>query len=256
MGHLLQLIRNSAALTRTVIQSIVDFRRRSRRANTHLTDADRAAWMHEWCGKAINRLGIKLHVQGRPPEAGLIVSNHLSYLDIFAFGSVMPCVFVSKSEVRNWPVFGMLTTMAGTVYIDRTRRSDTRNANDGIRRALEQDLRVVVFPEGTSSDGSSVLPFYTSLFEPAIECGTPIIAAHITYALQDGDVGRDVAYWGDMTFFPHLLKLLSKRGLSVTVTFSEQSRTFADRKTAALEMREEIVKLSYSSSSATAAELR
>jgi lyso-ornithine lipid O-acyltransferase len=243
MGSARQLLRNSTVLTRTIVQAMADFRRRSRTANPQPSSADRAAWMHEWCGTAMRRLGIDLRIVGAPPAAGLIVSNHLSYLDIFAFGTAMQCVFVSKAEVRDWPVFGKLTTMAGTVYVDRKRRSDTRNANEGIKRALEQGLRVVIFPEGTSSDGTNVLPFYPSLFEPAVETGAPVTAAHISYALQDGDVGQDVAYWGEMTFFPHLLKLLSKRGLSATVRFSEAARTFSDRKMAAVEMREAVLRL-------------
>jgi len=243
MGNPLQLLRNSTILARTVRQAMADFRRHSRNANPHLSDADRAGWMHEWCGKAMRGLGINLQVIGPPPDAGLIVSNHLSYLDIFAYGTVMPCVFVSKSEVRDWPVFGKLTTMAGTVYVDRKRKSDTKAANEGIQRALQQGLRVVIFPEGTSSDGTCVLPFYPSLFEPAVASDAPVTAAHISYTLHDGDVGRDIAYWGDMTFFPHLLKLLSKRGLSATVKFNPQSRQFDDRKTAAVQMREEVLKL-------------
>ena len=252
MGNGLQLIRNSTALTLTVSRAIADFRRRSGKAGSAFGTRDRAEWMHVWCGRAMERLGISLEVTGPVPMAGLIVSNHLSYLDIFAFGTAMPCVFVSKSEVRDWPVFGKLTTMAGTVYVDRKRRSDTRKANEGIRRALDQGLPVVVFPEGTSSDGAQVLPFYPSLFEPAVESGAPITAASITYSLQDGDVGQDVAYWGDMTFFPHLLKLLSKRGLSVKVTFSDQPRRFGDRKRAAAEMREEVVRLHEARERATA----
>ena len=243
MGNSLQLVRNFTALARTVQQAIGDFRRQSRMANPHLSDRDRAEWMHEWCGKAMERLRIPSLIIGSPPPQGLIVSNHLSYLDIFVFGATMPCVFVSKSEVRTWPIFGALTTMAGTVYVDRKRRGDTKNANEGIRRALKQGLRVVIFPEGTSSDGSQVLPFYPSLFEPAAECDAPITAAHIGYKLGDGLVGRDIAYWGDMTFFPHLLKLLSKKDLSATVHFADQSRTFSDRKIAAAQMRDEVLKL-------------
>lgn len=257
MSSAWQLLRNSIVMARTIAQAMANFRERSRAAHPHLSNSDRALWMHEWCGTALRRLNISLQVVGTPPKAGLIASNHLSYLDIFAVGTAMPCVFVSKAEVRDWPIFGKLTTMAGTVYVDRKRRSDTRNANEGIKRALEQGLRVVIFPEGTSTDGSKVLPFYPSLFEPAVETSVPITAAHVSYTLQDGVVGEDVAYWGDMTFFPHLLKLLSKRSLSARVTFSEVSRSFDDRKVAAAEMREEVLKLhDYSSSSATAAELR
>jgi 1-acyl-sn-glycerol-3-phosphate acyltransferase len=230
-------------LTRSVMQAMADFRRRELHRNPHFSDADRALWLHDWCARGLKRLNIPVTVGGPVPRAGLIVSSHLSYLDILCFSAVMPSIFVSKSEVRDWPVFGKLTTMAGTVYVDRKRKSDTRNANEGIRRAFEQGLRVVIFPEGTSSGGSSVLPFYPSLFEPAVEAGIPITGACISYSLGDGDVGRDIAYWGDMTFFPHLVKLLSKSELSATVTFAEQARRFEDRKAAAVEMREEVVKL-------------
>src|SRR5579884_432213 len=151
MGNVLQLFRNAAVLTRTVTQAMGDFRRRSSGAGESDSARQRAEWMREWCATAMRRLGVELQVVGKPPESGLIVSNHLSYLDIFAYGTVMPCVFVSKSEVRDWPVFGKLTTMAGTVYVDRKRRSGTRDANAGIRKALDEGLRVVVFAEGTSS---------------------------------------------------------------------------------------------------------
>lgn len=241
MRAAIRFVRNSLILSWTVIESLLDYRRRS--TSPAWTPAEQAGWMHRWCGMALSRLDVRVEVDGPIPTSGLVVSNHLSYLDIFAFGSAMPCVFVSKAEVRNWPVFGTLTTIAGTVYIDRSRRADTRNANDSIRRALQQGIRVVVFPEGTSTDGSTVLPFYPSLFEPAVEAGIPITAARIAYTMPDGDVGRDVAFVGDAKFLPHLLKLLSKRGIAATLTFADRSRTFADRKIAAAEMREEVLKL-------------
>ncbi|MGZ4787499.1 MAG: lysophospholipid acyltransferase family protein [Terriglobales bacterium] len=239
-----------------MLQSLVDYRRQSRQSAVPLGASARADWLHHWARVLLNRLAIPVHVAGPLPGSGLIVCNHLSYLDILAISAAMPAVFVSKAEVRIWPVFGKLTDIAGTVYVDRTRKSGTRKANDGIREALQQGMRVVIFPEGTSSGGTSVLPFYPSLFEPAVECGAPITAAHISYSIERGDVGKDIAYWGEMTFFPHMLKLLSKRGMSATVTFADSARTFSDRKTAASEMRDEVLRLHYSSSSATAAELR
>jgi 1-acyl-sn-glycerol-3-phosphate acyltransferase len=240
MANSLRFFRQSATLTWTVLQALADYRRRG---SSRLTLNDRAEWLHHWCAICLRRLDITINVKGSPPPSGLLVSNHLSYLDILVFSAVVPCVFVSKSEVKNWPVFGTMATLSGTVYIDRTRKSDTRNANDGIRNALEQGLRVVIFPEGGSSDGSSILPFYPSLFEPAVENNTPITAAHIEYQLQEGSVGKDVAYWGDMTFFPHLVRLLSRRGLRAGVQFAESSRTFEDRKMAALQMRAEVLQL-------------
>ena len=254
VGRAFLFLRNAVVLAWTVLESLMDYRRS---ASDRPTRTQRANWMHRWCSTALRRLRIEVRVIGTPPESGLIVSNHLSYLDIFAFGTAMPCVFVSKAEVRQWPVFGLLTTIAGTVYVDRTRRSDTRNANAQIREVLQDGLRVVIFPEGTSSDGSGILPFYPSLFEPAVELRAPVNVACICYTLAEGDVGRDVAYWGDVTFFPHLLKLLSLRGLSATVAFSAEARVFTDRKIAASATRDEVLRLQhYSSNSATVEELR
>ncbi len=240
MGKAFRFLRNTLVLAWTVVQSLVDYWSNSR---DKMSAAQRAQWMHRWCSTALRCLKITTTVTGPVPRNGLIVSNHLSYLDIFAFGSAMPCVFVSKAEVKSWPVFGTLTTIAGTVYIDRKKRSDTRVANDGIRAALQENLPVLVFPEGTSSDGSDVLPFYPSLFEPAVESEAPITAAHISYELAEGNIGQDIAYWGEMTFFPHLLKLLSKRNVSATVRFSAVARKFTDRKTGAAQTREEVLRL-------------
>ena len=230
-------------LSWTVLQALADYRRRAHRVGAPLCARNRTEWMHVWCSKTMHRLNIQTQILGNPPRTGLVVSNHLGYLDIIVLGSAIPCVFVSKMEVRQWPVFGGLTTKAGTVYVDRRRRSDTKNANEEIRLALYQGLPVVMFPEGTSSDGSEVMPFYPSLFEPAVESGAPMTATHLSYNLKKGDVGRDVAYWGNMIFFPHLLKLLSLESLIATVIFSEQPKTFVNRKVAAAEMRNEVLTL-------------
>ncbi len=209
----------------------------------HETLTERADWMHKWTATALRRLEIEYNVIGNPPEQGLVVSNHLSYLDIMIFGAVMRCVFVSKAEVKKWPLFGALASVAGTVYVDRTRRSDTRNANDGIARAFQQNLPVVIFPEGTSSGGADVLPFYPSLFEPAVENKVPLTAAYLSYEVEGGTVEDDVAYWGKMTFFPHLLRFFGLKRIRATIRFAEQSRFFEDRKVAAQQMREEVLRL-------------
>lgn len=241
MGRLVRLVKHGAALKWTVLQALFDYR--LRRSSGELTLQQRADWLQLWCGRLLDRLSIARNVVGPTPQSGLVVANHLSYLDILVISSHMPCVFVSKSDVKNWPVFGTLTTISGTVYVDRTRRSDTRNANDGIRNALQKGLRVVIFPEGTSSGGADVLPFYPSLLEPAVEAAVPITGAYLNYEVEEGNVSNDVAYWGDMTFFPHLLRLLTVKKISATIRFAETPRTFEDRKSAAIEMRTEILRL-------------
>lgn len=204
-----------------------------RRARGALTSGDRAQWLHEWCGRAFRRLGIEAVAEGQFPSRGLLVSNHLGYLDILVFSALSPCVFVSKKEVRSWPLYGALATMAGTVFVDRARLADAHRASLEMAHALSQGSVVVLFPEGTSSNGATVLPFRPALFEAAVTCGECVSSAHISYAVEDGSVENDICYWGAMSFFPHLLRLLSLQKIRARVRFAAENRRFADRKLAA-----------------------
>jgi 1-acyl-sn-glycerol-3-phosphate acyltransferase len=172
----------------------------------------------------------------------------MSYLDILVYGSVAPCVFVSKKEVKSWPIFGQMARMAGTVFIDRSRAADTRRVNSEMQEALGAGAVVVLFPEGTSSDGTGLLPFRPALFDAPVRTGEGITPAHLSYKLSDGSPENDVAYWGPMSFFPHLLKLLSKTGIRATIRFSAASHKFGDRKVAAEETRGMVLELAQSSS--------
>lgn len=115
--------------------------------------------------------------------------------------------------------------------------------NREIQDALDSGALVVLFAEGTSSNGDGVLPFKSALLEPAAESSLPLSVACIQYALDDGDAGREICYWGGHTFFPHMLNLLGKRTVRATVRFAEFPRTGADRKTLARELREEVMRL-------------
>lgn len=177
-----------------------------------------------------------------PPD-GLVVSNHLSYLDILCYSSIAPCVFVSKSEVRQWPVFGRLATNGGTVYIDRESKADARRVAKQLEEALLAGVRVVLFPEGTSSDGSAVLGFHAPLFESAVRAGATITPAALLYEMRRGDPAQDVCYWGDMTFGTHFLKLLSKGEVTARISIGTPRCGFADRKQASATLRGEVVDL-------------
>src|SRR5262249_17962547 len=157
---------------------------------------------------------------GCVPGSGLLVSNHLSYLDVLVLSSITPAIFVSKSEVKHWPVFGWMARRAGTLFIERAKRGDVARVNDEADRLPETGMLLVIFPEGTSSDGREVLPFRSSLLEPIVGRRHPLSVAHISYEAEDGNAGKDVCYWGDMTFGPHLLKLLSLRRVRASVTFT------------------------------------
>jgi 1-acyl-sn-glycerol-3-phosphate acyltransferase len=203
----------------------------------------RAAWMHYSARRHIKVFGCQVEIDGEIPTGGLLVSNHLSYLDIVLLGSVTPAVFVSKADVRGWPLFGWLATISGTVFIERERRTHVGEVNREIQNALDEGALVVVFPEGTSSDGTEVLPFRASLLEPALRGGHEITVAHIAYEIADGDAKREVCYWGDHTFFPHLLNLLGKKSVRATLRFGKFQRTTDDRKELAGQLREAILEL-------------
>jgi lyso-ornithine lipid O-acyltransferase len=203
------------------------------RSRGPLSPAERIQWLHRCCRTALSRLRIPIDVQGSFPSRGLLVANHLSYLDILVFSALSPCAFVAKKEVRSWPLFGAMAAMAGTVFVDRSRATDTHRAKDEMLQALSSGAVLVLFPEGTSSDGTSVLPFRPALFEAAVAAGAPVSSAHISYHADDGSVANDICYWGGMTFFPHLLRLLSRRGVRARIQFAPEAKRFEDRKLAA-----------------------
>ncbi len=203
----------------------------------------RALWLHRWSRFACRVLGIRIRTHGSMPSSGLLVSNHLSYLDIVVLSSIRPCVFVAKRDVARWPLFGWLAHAAGTIFVDRERRFSSPKVVNGIRDAIAGGSVVVLFPEGTSSDGSTVLPFKSALLESAVQLRSPIAAASIDYALDDGSVAEEVCYWRDMTLVPHLLNLLCKREIGANYSFSPAKVRAGNRKEIARELRDEIVSI-------------
>lgn len=238
-----------AALFYTVLGALFDFLRIRITSRNGVSAEQRAHWLHRWCRKGLPRFGIHFTVDGTTPSSGLLVSNHLSYLDILVLSATVPCVFVSKQEIASWPVFGWMSRMAGTIFVNRARAADTHAARPEMEQRLSEGLLVVLFPEGTSSDGTTVLPFRSSLFEAAIAAGVGISAAHIRYETSAGRPETDVCYWGEMTLAPHVLKLFSIRRVSARIRFSGGARHFADRKEAARKLYEEVVALHESSGS-------
>lgn len=205
--------------------------------------AARAAWMHRAARAHLKIFGGSVNFSGAIPKSGLLVSNHLSYLDIVAISSVAPAVFVSKAEVRNWPVFGTLAKMGGTIFIQREHRLDVGEVNSEIKKALADGALVVVFPEGTSSNGETILPFRASLLEPALRGGYEISLACLRYELDDGDAKTEVCYWGNHSFFSHLLNLLGKKSVRAKLRFGKFNRTTDDRKELAMQLRAAVLKL-------------
>jgi 1-acyl-sn-glycerol-3-phosphate acyltransferase len=205
--------------------------------------AARAAWLHRAARAHLKIFGGSVNVSGEIPKRGLLVSNHLSYLDIVVICSVTPAIFVSKAEVRRWPVFGALAKLGGTIFIQRERRTHVGEVNNEIEKALAAGALVVVFPEGTSSNGETILPFRAPLLEPALRGKHEISIACIRYELDEGDAKTEVCYWGDHTFFPHLLNLLGKRCVRATLRFGKFNRMTDDRKELAKQLHTAVLEL-------------
>jgi 1-acyl-sn-glycerol-3-phosphate acyltransferase len=206
---------------------------------------ERARWLQRISRRVARIFQLQVQLHGTVPVRGLLVCNHLSYLDILVLSSVAPGVFVAKREVKSWPLMGLLAQLGGTLFIDRQRRTHVGEVNQEIQNVLDDDMLVIVFPEGTSSDGRNVLPFKSSLLEPAAQPKHPLTVGCLQYSLADGDASADVCYWGDAVFFSHLLNLLSKRSVRASVSFAPIHNRSADRKELAKQLHSEVLKLKH-----------
>lgn len=207
------------------------------RPASHISLQDRALWMHHSCRRVARALNLSLHSTGPMPTHGLIVSNHLGYLDILAFASASPCIFVSKQDVLAWPIFGTLARCGGTIFVNRNQSTAVRSAVSQIAAALQAGLPVILFPEGTSTDGSQVLPFRSALLQPAILANVPIAAAAIGYQSPSHPEAA-FCYYGHVRFLPHLRSILRIPRARMVLRFHNTSSPYPDRKQAAQHLRQ------------------
>ena len=212
----------------------------------------RADWLHRFCARALREFGIEIRVVGAFPERGALISNHLSYLDIAVFAALHPCVFVSKEEIRGWPVVGWMTTMSGTVYVARGHGGSAMRARQGMQAALDAGLPVVFFPEGTTSNGSGLLKFHSGLLGQVMAGHAPLTAAYVRYSLGAGNeagvtIADDVCYWGHGSMLAHVFKFLGLRGVRAEVRFGEGPIVFSSgalhRKRVAMEAQSAVARL-------------
>lgn len=189
-------------------------------------------------------LGINVTKYGQPPEAPFIlVSNHLSYVDILVFASQVACVFIAKKDVASWPAIGSLCRAAGTIFVDRESRRDVVRVNQLIEQALNEGHGIILFPEGTSTEGARVRPFNPSLLDRAAKNGLPVHHASVSYRTLKGDppAHMSVCWWGDMTFMSHFARLLKLRSVQATVLFGTQPVSGNDRKSLAAELHNAVI---------------
>lgn len=214
----------------------------------------RALWLQSASQGVLASLGIHYSVDGRLPESGLVVSNHLSYLDILIFSAIVPCFFVSKVEVKRWPYFGKAARAGGTIFLDRSSHASASAAAGQIAERLAHRIPVLLFPEGTSTDGSGVLRFHARLIQPATQAGAPITAAAIRYVLEGNVAERELCWYGDAPFLSHLWKVLETPGFTARVHFGEP-HVYANPRLAAEETHALVVGMRADASSLAAAHL-
>ncbi len=200
-----------------------------------------------WSGVMLRRLGIRLVVHGTPPRAGpvLLVSNHISWLDIGVLHAARHCRFVSKADVAHWPLVGPLARGSGTLFIERESRRDAMRVVHQMADALRAGDVLAVFPEGTTGDGTTLLPFHANLLQAAISAQAPIQPMALQYL--DGATGaRSFApcYIGDDTLLESLWRTLSARDVVAEVRFGEpQMAVGRDRRAWAADLRTAIAEL-------------
>jgi 1-acyl-sn-glycerol-3-phosphate acyltransferase len=195
--------------------------------------AGRHARIGWWSAKLLRLLGVRLVGEGTfRPGAGLLVINHISWLDILAVHAVCPRArFVSKADVKHWPLLGWLVAAAGTLFIERERKRDALRVVHQMGDAMRAGDLVAVFPEGTTGDGHTLLPFHANLLQAAIATETPIQPVALRYAEPGHAVSPAASWVGDDTLAASLWRVACSRGLTVRVqALTARGSAHADRR--------------------------
>ncbi len=185
--------------------------------------ARRRGLIRSWSRDLLQVLVVHLHVHGQPPRRSvapmLLLANHVSWLDIFVVNAILPVRFVAKSEVRRWPLIGWMSERAGTVFIRRARRSDTARVNEVMSQAMRHGDPFAVFPEATTTDGTRVLKFHSSLLHPASLADAALQPVAIRYRRADGAACTEAAYDGDKSVWDTLRLLVTQPAVHAHVSF-------------------------------------
>jgi 1-acyl-sn-glycerol-3-phosphate acyltransferase len=180
-------------------------------------------------------LNIKVTIagdEGQLERGGyVIIANHVSYVDGIVLGSIFPIIFVSKREVKKWPVVGQWNVLCGTIFINRQRKNQVGALIREMTGKLKHEANILLFPEGTSTNGEKMLPFQTVPLAAPLRSRSIILPVTLTYkAIDDQPVtaaNRDSVYWyGDMDFVTHFWKFLGLRGIEVLVTLQPKIECF------------------------------
>jgi 1-acyl-sn-glycerol-3-phosphate acyltransferase len=190
---------------------------------------DRERKIQRWSKKLLGICEVKTKIAGGLPVDMhghvMVVSNHVSWLDIFVINSLYPCRFVAKSEIRNWPLIGWLCEKTGTIFIARGRQRDVRRIYENLVESLQQGERIAFFPEGTTAPQGTMLPFHANLFEAPIEASAQVQPCAIRYLNRQGGLDRAADFVDEMSFLQSISAILGARGMTAELTFLPQIST-------------------------------
>ncbi|MFA6051163.1 MAG: 1-acyl-sn-glycerol-3-phosphate acyltransferase [Methylobacter sp.] len=198
-------------------------------------DALKTRWL-QWFSAIVNLHIIK---DGELPEQGaILISNHISWLDIIVIGQYLPAYFVAKSDISSWPVIGYLARQGGTIFIRRGDKQHIRTTAEKMVWLLKQNSNIIAFPEGTTTKGDEVLHFHASLFQPALLTQSAIQPVALQY---QGTAREHAPFVGDDDFVPHLIKMLVLDKIEVRLSFLPVINSSGkDRHAVSLETRDMI----------------
>ena len=214
-----------------------------RPANRASLDA-RAAWLQRTCRRCLRVLHLKIETVGHLPHGALLTPNHVGYMDILILSALAPTVFVSKAEVGSWPLFGWFAKRAGTRFLRRDLKRDLPRVGAELGPVIDHGINLVIFLEGTSTDGLGVIPFKPSLLEPAVQGAWPVApVALIFFAPPGHDASIEIAWWGTMPLPQHLLTFAGLEWSKVRVTFGPVRVATGERKAMASQLQKEVQEL-------------
>jgi 1-acyl-sn-glycerol-3-phosphate acyltransferase len=209
-----------------------------------ITPARQLRFKQRWSARLLTILGIRL-VTDEPflSPGSLLVANHISWLDVFVVNAAYPAAFVSKAEIRQWPLVGWLAARNETVFLHRGSRGHAKVINGEIAALLGRRRHVAIFPEGTTTDGSHVLGFHAALLQPAIQAGATIQPLAIAYRLPDGSFTRAAAYDGDVSLLECIQAIVAEPQIVARIRVAPPISTveLPDRRVLAHAAREAIM---------------
>ncbi len=205
-------------------------------------EATRLRLKASWAAALLDTLGIEIEADlAHAVPGALIVANHISWIDIYVINAALPSAFVSKEEVRHWPLIGWLAAKNDTIFLRRGSRGHARIINQEIAGLLDRGRHVAVFPEGTTTDGRSLLHFHAALLQPALSAGHPVLPVAISYWELDGQRSLAPRYDGDISLGQCTRAILRrKRLIARLVTTPLRGLNGEDRKQVAAQAREAI----------------